>query len=217
MFLHFQINLSKGWYFIKRIQLCRNLQDIGLSISSFEWKTVSIVSISLRHVSSLILIHLYWFVDWQTLIIERSNVSFLSAKAVPRKHCFVRSQPSRRFNGQRQQPAFRSRFEPLPLILTSCRQASFQASQRAYGHVIGTLREKPSYGENNHPEIVASGLERPVSRASSSHSLFPSFSLPLFLNLRSFTLHPLLAFCFFFPTFSRRPLYEIIREKGIAF
>lgn len=97
--------------------------------------------------------------------------------------------------------------EPLPLILTSWRQASFQAVQPAYGFVIGTLHEKPSHGENNHPEIVASlwkGQPREHLRVvrSSSLSFSPSIYLAssslLFLNPRlhaeflAAALHPFL-------------------------
>lgn len=82
------------------------------------------------------------------------------------------------------------------MILTSWRQASFQAFQPAYGLVIGTLREKPSYGENNHPEIVASPWKgQPRESVFESFSLFLSPFSPFILSFFFFFFFSNLRLC----------------------
>lgn len=122
--------------------------------------------------------------------------------------------------------------KPLPLILISWRQASFQAFQSAYGLVIGTLREKPSHGENNHPEIVASpwkGQSRKHLRVILPFSPFSSFKISTFAPRAA----PLFILCllrscsqllFFFFVFSRRcrsghftKLFGVASETALPF
>lgn len=141
-------------------------------------------------------------------------MSLFSRLKLPlRKRRFVRSESCRRFSS-RVAPAAtlgrRVRSEPLPLILTSWRRPLFKrfSFNSAYGLVIGTLREKPSYEENNHLEIVA--LERPASRLSSSLTLSLSFSFQISAFARAPSFSPLfftfcsscsLPFASFFSTF----------------